>query len=145
MKFAKEINEFTWEDVVSASPGDVFVDRMEDGVRFVILRGPFHLCAYVGVPMDHPLAGFDYEAIPLRCHGGLTYGDSGTDRPLPAGRYWYGWDYGHCGDYSIHAGKLLGESGGKRWGVKDVDSDSWSAIYGFITLVRLAEAIARKK
>src|SRR5688572_17088313 len=91
----------TWDAVVSAPVGHIFEDRHEDGVRFLIMRGPAALCAYVGVPDSHPLAGQSYDDMPIQCHGGLTYGDNGGDK-WPKGWYWYGWDYAHSGDRSVY-------------------------------------------
>jgi hypothetical protein len=140
--------KFTWEDVVNAEPGKVFVDRTEEGLRFIILRGPCHLCAYVGVPLDHPLAGFDYEKLPVRCHGGLTFGSEGTDEYLPKGRYWYGWDYGHCDDYTIYSNQSASyaeyNESRKKWGVAEVEGDSWEALWNFQKLQQLSEAIVLK-
>jgi hypothetical protein len=138
----------TWEDVVAAEVGKVFVDRFDDGVRFLIMRGPFHLCAYVGCPISHPLAGLDYDSIPLACHGGLTFASAGGEGPFPKDFYWYGWDYGHCDDYMIsesHSSSyaVMNERQTK-WGVKEVEDDSYSAICEFRKMMRLAENIADK-
>ena len=82
----------------------IVADYYDKGVRILILNTHgMHFCVYVGVPKDHPLAGFDYDVIPLNCRGGLTFGKEGTKRKddiYPSGYYWYGWDYGHLGDYT---------------------------------------------
>lgn len=137
-----------WEQVVNAKLGDMFVDRFDEGLRFIILRGPFHLCAYVGVPEAHPMAEHDYDSLPIDCHGGLTFSRAGDGKYLPKGYWWYGWDYGHCDDYRIsdhHSTnyKKLNETRTK-WGVKEVDGDSRRAIYGFKKLLALTEKIAGK-
>lgn len=138
-----------WDDVVSAKSGKIFHDEFTDGIRFVITRGPFNLCAYLGVVKDHPLAGFDYDLIPLQCHGGLTYSAEGTGGYLPSGYWWYGWDYGHCDDYMIsdHHSTLYAHINEKRkkWGVKEVIQNSWGTCYDFAKFVSLAERIARKR
>lgn len=68
----------------------------------LILRGPFSLCAYIGVPKEHPLYGVDYEKVPVDCHGGLTFSEEGgsTDKipSLKSGYWWFGWDYAHSLD-----------------------------------------------
>jgi hypothetical protein len=140
-----ETSAVSWDEVVEAKVGHIFVDRFDEGVRFLIMRGPFHVCAYIGIPESHPLAGHDYENVPLDCHGGLTFAGSGTKGYRPTGFYWYGWDYGHCDDYMIsktHSadyGKF--NETHKKWGVKEVEEDAWSAIYHFRKLCVLAETI----
>lgn len=69
-----------------------------EGIPFVILRGPCSLCAYLGIPPEHPLAGKNYDDINLSVHGGLTFGDFGDGEWRPKGKYWIGWDYGHWHD-----------------------------------------------
>lgn len=49
-----------------------------------------HLCGYVHLPENHPLSGFDYDDIPISCHGGLTFSEGGL----------IGFDCAHSGDYS---------------------------------------------
>jgi hypothetical protein len=137
----------TWGEVVAAPVGHIFVDRHEDGVRFLIMRGPAALCAYVGIPESHPLAGHSYDDVPLQCHGGLTFAAKG-EKMWHAGWYWYGWDYGHAGDRSVYSDlhPLQGfadfERTETRWTPKMVDEDAWDALYGFKKLARLAEKTA---
>jgi hypothetical protein len=132
----------TWEEQKLIPNGEIFSDETtDDGVRVIVVQGPSHLCAYVGVPLSHPLANQDYTNLPLSCHGGLTFGHLGNGDPWPKGFFWYGWDYGHCGDDS-YAGRVI--AGERRWLVKDVIADSWSATYDFGQLMKLAESIAKK-
>jgi hypothetical protein len=91
-------NKASWEEVRAATPGTIFVDIAQDGFRFAILRGRSALCAYLGIPLNHPLAWRKYKSIDVRVHGGLTYDAPGGDGYLPEGYYWYGWDHGHAGD-----------------------------------------------
>jgi hypothetical protein len=137
----------TWADVVAAPVGHIFLDRHKDVVRFLIMRGPVALCAYVGVPESHPLAGQDYGNLPVECHGGLTFSGKGGYKSFPEGWWWYGWDYGHSGDYATYYDEsplagLRDRSTGRQWTPKQVDEDSWSALYSFKKLVQLAEKIA---
>jgi hypothetical protein len=139
-----------WQEVVDAEVGHIFVDKFDEGLRFLIMRGPFHLCAYVGVPESHPLAGQNYDDLPIQCHGGLTFAAKGGEKlgeTWPAGFYWYGWDYGHLDDQTIMP-KVpgLSDRGGHKWTVSEVEGDSWQALYEFKRLVRVAERIhARAK
>ena len=90
------MNETTWKDVVAAEVGHIFIDEFDENVRFLVLRSRASLCAYLGVPVGHPLAGFSCELLPIHAHGGLTYAGAGEGEMRPKDFYWYGWDYGHC-------------------------------------------------
>ena len=73
------------EEIVRAT------DWRKDGVWVIVLStGGRHFCTYVGVPVDHPIAGYDYENITIDCHGGLTFADKGDGKIRPEGYYWYG-------------------------------------------------------
>lgn len=142
----KEEKYLTWKELVDMKPGTVLKDWFDEGVRCLILRGPSALCAYVGVPIDHPLAGFNYDDVPLRCHGGLTFSAKGDGSMRPKGFYWFGYDYGHCNDYAFYynePGGMVLESRGedKKWMVKDVEDDMWSVVYDFKMLMKLSEQI----
>lgn len=64
----------------------------ETGFECIMLRqtGQGHLCGYVGVPTDHPLWGWDHDAVPtefgIEVHGGLTYSRICEQGPSPARR-----------------------------------------------------------
>ena len=138
-------NKLTWEEIKNSKAGTIFHDEFDDGVRFIVLRGPASLCAYVGVALDHPLANKSYD-LPISAHGGLTFSDKG-DGIRPEGYYWYGWDYSHCDDYSFYYDNPCLEKfthSDIKWLVEDVVSDSWKTIYNFKKLVKLSEQIARR-
>ena len=140
-----------WQQVVDAKPGTILLDRFDEGLRFLIIRGPFNLCAYVGVPETHPLANHNYDNLPVECHGGLTFAELGGQKGeiWPKGFFWYGWDYGHCDDYSVrlyHDDPAFADLAAmrekhKKWTVADVDKDSWNALWDFKKLAKLAEVI----
>lgn len=144
--------EMTWEELHEVKPGTILHDEIDEGVRFIIMRGPAALCAYVGVPSAHPAAGLDYNDVPLRCHWGLTFAGEGStpEKPnsWPAGWFWYGWDYGHCDDASFWDVKersiAPSLSRGKQWTVKEVKDDSWSTVYDFQKYVKGIEQVAIK-
>ena len=110
-------------------------------------RQPYAWCVYLGVPLDHPLAGFDYDNIPLSVHGGLTFareGEGGKYRPK--GWYWYGWDYGHCDDASVYDFKSVTTfDAGKKWTLKEVKDEAQYAAWDFAKLKSLTERIANKR
>lgn len=141
-----------WEELLQVKEGEIILDKFDEGIRFIIIRGPSALCAYIGIPLDHPLSGFDYDSIPIECHGGLTFAGKG-DGYRPEGYYWYGWDYGHSGDYAFYYDTLPQLTNSlsylrqqdKKWTPDEVEKDSWSAMYSFRTLMKLAEKIVSKK
>jgi hypothetical protein len=56
---------------------------------------------YIGVPVDHPWFGVDYDSINMDVHGGLTYAtDHAPDREAD-GFWWLGFDTMHPSD-TIH-------------------------------------------
>lgn len=133
----------TWQELKDTKSGTILHDVFEEGVRFIVMRGPSTLCAYVGIPLEHPLAGFRYDDLPVRAHGGLTFGRE-PEGTWPTGFYWYGWDYSHCRDRSFYADDLpasLQSDTDKRWLVEDVIEDSWETLYDFRQLAKLAEKI----
>jgi hypothetical protein len=129
----------TWEELVAMEPC-ILEDWYDDGVRCLIVRGPSALCAYLGVPLTHPLAGKDHNDIPIECHGGLTYSGEGDGKYRPKDFFWYGWDYGHCYDYSFYFDKIsLDQHDAKKWLVDNVKEDMQDAIYTFRKLMKLTE------
>lgn len=82
-------------DVLRYKVGDTPRDWMEGDIRCLIRRASASWCAYVGLPSNHRLARYQYDHMPLRVHGGLTF--SGRFREFP-GWWFYGWDYAHYGD-----------------------------------------------
>ena len=140
--------QLTWEQIRIKETGTILHDQFKDGLRFIVMRGPSSLCAYVGVPIDHPLAHFDYDDLPVTAHGGLTFAGEG-DKWRPEGFYWYGWDYSHAGDKSMFAKELpdnlLALHGDdKEWLVQDVIRDSEDTLFDFKSLLRLAEQIKKE-
>lgn len=139
----------SWEDVLEAEPGKVLYEDAAEGCRFLIMRGPASLCAYVGVPESHPLAGYNYDDVPLRVHGGLTFSDKGGGT-FPEGWWWYGWDYAHCDDYAVYYDKYPTELSprerrDKKWTVREVYNDSyWEGWSSFQYLAKLAQKLYEK-
>ena len=135
----------TFEELAKFESGTILKDWFDNGVRYLIMRGPAALCAYFGVPLDHPLAGFGYDDLPVDCHCGLTFGSEGDGEMRPAGVYWYGWDYAHSGDKSFYDIEYGTDRGDKEWTVEDVEKDIQWNTYGINRLVKLAERIAKPK
>jgi len=74
-----EADKVSWRDTVS-------------GYDCIMLRDTDNgfLCGYVGIPQDHPLWGWDADAVPpdtgIEVHGGLTYSRLCDEGPSPARR-----------------------------------------------------------
>lgn len=121
-------------------------DWREDGLWIIVLsNGGRNFCTYIGIPIDHPLAGYDYDNLPVSCHGGLTFADKGDGKYRPEGYYWYGWDYCHNGDYSYWGREdEKPRAGEKDWTLAEVKKDAWEAIWDMGKLKKLAEAIYSK-
>lgn len=137
----KTARDFTTnqEDLVRAA------DWRKDGLWIIVTsNGGRNFCVYIGVPVDHPLAGYDYEKLPVDCHGGLTFAGEGDGKYRPEGYYWYGWDYGHYGDFSFYREGQEQMKNEKDWTLKEVKEDAWNAIYEMTALKDLAESIYSK-
>ena len=137
--------EMTFEKLAELESGTILADYYDDGVRILIMRGPASITCYLGVPKNHPLAGFYYDNIPLDCHGGLTFSGEGNKKIWPDGFYWYGFDYAHLGDKSFYNLRLrISDRSDTAWTVKEVKKDIWTAVYEFKKLMKLAENIKNK-
>lgn len=61
---------------------------------------------YVRLPKISKYYGKDYNDIPIRCHGGLTYGRSYLFGQDDEETWWIGFDCGHYGDgYDVEQAK----------------------------------------
>jgi hypothetical protein len=124
----------TFDEIRKDPPGTTYIDRIEEGIRFIVMRGPGALCAYVSIVGNigkilHVENALDQtrQELDLNCHGGVTL--EGTSSFLPDG-YWYGWDYAHAGDrlmFDIHLETKYGPIGDKEWTPEMVDEDSKEA------------------
>ncbi len=125
--------------------GFIYEDVKKDGIRYLILRGPGSVNAYLGIPEKHPLAGFNYDDIELSVHGGLTYGQLGKLPYWPEGWFWYGWDYAHAGDlgfYELHYHTERQTHEETRWTPEMVHEEVMETIPQFIRLKQIAEQMA---
>lgn len=151
----------TFEEAKAAPLGTIFIDREEDDARFIVLRGPGAICAYVGVHKSHQfielrnilevedkledkLDSTSSCDIDLSCHGGITYEGMGEINALPRDYLFFGWDYSHAGDAFLFDGKvssLLAKGDAKQWTPEMVDTDSKQAVEEFKVLLRRAKQI----
>lgn len=132
--------------------GEPLRNEVYNGLRITVLRGPMSLCAYVGLPLAHPLAGRDCDDMAIDVHGGFTYAGEGFGA-LERGLYWYGWDYAHAFDllapYQPEVQKILrngrlkalkGVRGlplERRWTIGLVEAHARNAADAFVTLAVL--------
>lgn len=72
------------------------------GYECVLRRNDFGAwCGYVIVPIDSKWAKYEHPMdIPLRIHGGITYGEEGAIRESGKPVYVIGFDCSHLNDYS---------------------------------------------
>lgn len=133
----------TWQEMAKDQPGTIYADWFEDGIRCLILRGPMALCAYIGLPEGHPLSNNSYEDMPLLVHGGLKFAGKGDDKYLPAGNFWYGWDYSGETDRPFND---IGQKGFlKEWTIEEIKVDVLlEALPDFKKLIKIAETSAAK-
>lgn len=134
--------ELSFKELAELESGTILEDGYENEVRYIIMRGPSALCAYVGLPIGHPLAGMNYNDLPLDCHGGLTFGKEGEgeDSFRPRGLFWYGWDYGHSGDRAFYYEDDYFKDD-KEWTVPMVKREIWHVTYTFKQLMDLVESV----
>ena len=79
------MKEKTWEELTSDKVGTIYVDKTDGNLRYLVMRGPASLCAYIGVALDHPIAGKHYDFIDINVHGGLTFSQEGNGKQWPKG------------------------------------------------------------
>jgi hypothetical protein len=138
------LNSITFEQLKKDPIGKIYIDRTKDNIRFIVLRGPASLCAYLSVTGDagkllavENAIDREKDELDFRCHGGITF--HGQGRLLPPG-YWFGWDYGHAGDRFLFEdtipGGTLHDRADIAWTPEMVDEDSKSSIAEFKGLVR---------
>lgn len=103
----KVVRDDFW-DLRKLDLGTVVYDVIIESFRLIIMRGPAGWCSYIGVPFESPLAELPYESdlvSGFECHGGLTFAAPGDDL-RPEGWYYFGWDYGHGGDWTVYSDEM---------------------------------------
>lgn len=109
------------------------------GYEWLVARQEMgHLCGYVRLWDGHPLEilwkteKYPYEAIDIRCHGGLTFGEKIGKKSNVRGftpGYWIGWDYAHVGDEMIiNYPTYHSRIDGKHWKESEVIKECYDVI-----------------
>jgi hypothetical protein len=114
---------WTFEELANLDVGTILDQGVEEGIPWFIMCGPGSITAYLGIPIDHPLAKLDYNDVDLHVHGGLTYGSVGDGNLRPTDYYWLGWDYEHhmdCSFYSIRYPEYRSLAEDTQWTVEMV-------------------------
>ena len=142
----KEIKEMVYKPERLKTP-EILLDTEEEGIRIIILSLGTHPCAYVGIPINHPLARFDYDDLSfIRCHGGFTFSREGDGKYLPKGYWWYGWDYAHCGDYmGYYENDESIQLGSKKWTTQEIYDEAQFVAWDMKRLMTLIEKIYIKE
>jgi hypothetical protein len=137
-----------YKEIIKAAPGHIFKHWVEDGIGCLIRRANWAIAAYLGVPKEHPFCLLNADDIPLRVHGGLTFGydfDSQNEN-WPDDYRWYGWDYGHYLDITTRDGELeIDEERKTFWTVEMVEKEIKDAIYDFKKLILMVEKVILKE
>ncbi len=133
--------------------GTILEDWDHEGVRCLIIRGSSALCAYLGVPIGHPLAGFAADTLLIKVHGGCFNfaAAGGEERPedreagfhRPEGWYWFGWSYDCWDDLKIGESREQNPDG-QVWTLEAVRSEIHDAAYHFVKLRALAEELSMR-
>jgi hypothetical protein len=88
-------------------------------IPYVILDLGSHPTAYVGLRKSHRVVKIskgNYDNVMMLNvgpHGGFTYSGDNSFEQVYFGYYWFGWDYGHYGDYQEFPDSVFGK--GKKW------------------------------
>ena len=98
---------------------------------FKIISYGWHPCAYIEIPKTNKFYNKDYDDVDINCHCGLTFGDF---KDFGDGsKYYFGWDYAHCGDYSgLDIFDMIPY--GKKWKTKEILDEVFVAIDSLIEL-----------
>lgn len=95
------------------------------GIKYIILNRHMFPCSYIAADAEYG------EVVDRYCHYGVAY--SGNRVPgveSTKGPNWFGWDYGHWGDYM----KLSIASDGKKWTTEELIQE----VHGVIDKVKEA-------
>mgnify|MGYP000999266306 CR=1 FL=1 len=91
-------------DLSKPSQTRIYDQGIEAGIPWFVIQGPFSINGYVVILPDHRRYGECYEDIPVKVHGGLTFGKPAKDwiitkikESYPTG-FVYGFDTAHYMD-----------------------------------------------
>jgi len=141
----KKFKEMIYQKEMLDKPETLF-DEECLGFRIIGMSLGTHPVAYVGLPENHILAGFDYGDLSIiSVHGGFTFSSKGDGVYLPKGYWWYGWDYAHPFDWKGYydenneLAKIC-----KKWTTREIYEDAKDVVRQLLDLEEFAEAMLKK-
>ena len=134
-KQPKHMNEVTYSNLQSNQ--QVIKDGHYYGVRYVIVAGGWHPCAYVQCDeefLDKHRGNYD-DLDCITVHGGVTW--TGAVNKIYALQdyegVWFGWDYGHAGDWSgVYTETKNIMFGGTKHSLEEIEEACRSAIDQYV-------------
>lgn len=110
---------------------DILDEGVYKGFHYIIVSYGTHPCAYIELTKENKYYGKDYNDIPVKCHGGLTYSSErgiifSKNNENHRNGFWIGWDYAHLDDYMTWIGGCFGT---KKWTTKEILKDVKGVIH----------------
>lgn len=110
-------------------------------IQWYIIRGQLCPLAYIVIPKEHLIIKnqeFSYDDYPEfnHCNGGLTFCDTEIDSMgiKPKNSIIFGWDYGHCTDYTKYTGYMgFGIDELHVWSVSEIEKEIERSIDDYYT------------
>lgn len=104
-------------------------------INYHIISYGTHPCAYIEIPVGHPLYGIGYydlyeKGFDIDVHGGFTYSQHSL-MGINTNNWILGWDYAHYDDY-IYG---LNDNGNlKKWTTSEIEKECQKVIEQVINL-----------
>lgn len=123
-----------------AKKAEILATDVYKNFKYYVVSYGAYPCAYVDVS-NTSLANTDYHEIDIECHGGLTYSRdylSAVDTEKSDGKWYIGWDYAHCGDYTFNPYRNISDIGGewqKRWTTGEIIAECRAVITQIIAKI----------
>lgn len=139
--------DLTFEECAAKPFGHVFLDHLRGpDIRFVIMRGPCSLCAYVGIRKE--VCPYNTEdSFPVSVHYGVTFCNEQmtVGNEVDKERRWFGWDYAHHMDATM----LTDDIKKRLKGLEIPDQTKWTPLMvykdSFAALQKLSKLLHAQK
>lgn len=104
-------------------------------INYHIISYGLYPCAYIEIPVGHPLYEIEYYDLYEKCfdisvHGDFTYSQHSL-LDLSTDKWIIGWDYAHCDDYICG---LNNNSNLKKWTIEEIEKECQNVIEQIIKL-----------
>lgn len=117
----------------------ICADQTYKGVRYVIINRGIHPCAYVETTKEFlDKHQEEYDLIHgINVHGGVTFGGklSITKGCKDIEGIWFGWDYGHCGDWAGYSDDVYND-GNHKWTTDEIIAECENAIDQYLEILK---------